>query len=155
MIESGVHERKLSDIFKLALCLAFCTNVLMHPSMYASNPNQDLFVAGDGPDKTLSCMGLDSIDIGIGTAAHDAKGSVTRTPVYFSRSQLEYFLKNEKHKDFILVWIEKPMNRGQKEIEQSVAELKSFLSKLEYKRIRIVGAKAFTTDVYFDSSGQP
>jgi hypothetical protein len=121
-------------------------------SAVASPQSDDLVATNDGPDRTLSCVGLDAIDIGIGTANPSDGGSVSRSPIYFSRAQLAAFLKSEKHKGFLLVWFEKPMNGDAENLSRLISQLKPFLSEVGYDRVRILKAGALTNEILYEKT---
>jgi hypothetical protein len=101
-------------------------------------------------DRTLSCRGLDDIDIGIGRMS-----AGIRSPLLFKREELEDFLKQEKHKDLLVVLFEKPiMWTGPKAVDETLAKFKHFTEQLGYKRVLILGANAFGTFVVDDSADQ-
>jgi hypothetical protein len=126
-------------------CLAFEPRFY---GMFPKNEDSKIFETAHQADRTLRCDSVDSIDIGLGVG--DRHGI---TPLYFTREQIRNFLKEEKHKDLLVIWFHKGiMWRGKDDVQKALAEMKDFVADLGYKRVLILGAHSSGVFVVYDSS---
>lgn len=160
----GVSTIKV--IFSTSLVTAFLASVLscqaLEPRFYSalSDPSTEInavFNNAATADRTISCNGLDEIDVGIGEERKAGPRFVTsRFQKYFRRSEVHHFLKSEKHKDLLVIWFEKPiMWQGADKVQSILLEFKNFVSDLGYKRVLILGCHAEGVFVVYDSSEKP
>jgi len=95
-------------------------------------------------DRTLSCGGDLKYDLGLGSV----RGRM-RHPIEFAREDIEPFLKNERHKDLLVVRCEKTIMWSDDKL-LLIAEVENFVTKLGYKRVLILGDHAFGMHVLKD-----
>ncbi|RPI73899.1 MAG: hypothetical protein EHM45_20045 [Desulfobacteraceae bacterium] len=58
--------------------------------------------------------------------------------IHFSIEQIRHFLNSERHKDFIVIWFEKPIMWGGP-IQETIQRLEPEFRKMGYKRILFLG----------------
>jgi len=98
-------------------------------------------------DKTINCMGTDEIDVGIGEVNQNG-----RTPIYFKRTQVHEFLKEQKDKNLLVIWFLKSiMVKESPERNEILDKFKTFVGDMGYKRVLIVGAAASGIYVVYDT----
>lgn len=158
-------EKSLSSFIACAVSIV---SMLLVPPVYGLEPgcysHDDFKKLGEigKADRILMCHTLDEIDIGIGKTIRtgEPKVVVGQEPIYFSRDELETFLEHQKHKDLLCVWLMKSMQVPPKEAEESINEMVSFVDRLGYKRVLILGCRAqgfvvFKDMVYEVASSNP
>jgi len=127
-------------------CCAF------EPRFYAHSPSSDplrlkIFSVLGQADKTINCMGTDEIDVGIGEVNQNG-----RTPIYFKRTQVHEFLKEQKDKNLLVIWFLKSiMVKESPERNEILDKFKTFVGDMGYKRVLIVGAAASGIYVVYDT----
>ncbi len=105
-----------------------------------------LFPGGDEPDVVLMCHTYNEISVEAGEA--DKTG---HRPSHLSQASLKKFLKPKKHKDHIVIWLEKSIDWESPSEADKLSVFESFAVKLGYKRTIILGCRAFSMPVIFDS----
>lgn len=120
-------------------------------------------------DRVLKCKNIDEIDIGIGSSvelkelprnvepgvALDFTNETSkprilkRSVVFFKGSEIETFLRNEKHKDLLVVKVIDWFNREDK--PGFLKQINLLLDKLGYRRILILGTNPHGIYVVQDS----
>jgi len=127
-------------------CYAF------EPRFYGRLPTPDplrteIYSTLGKADRTISCIGIDEIDVGIGEVNQNG-----RSPIYFRRTQVHEFLKEQRDKNLLVVWFLKPIMLMERPDRQEILEkFKAFVADLSYKRVLIVGAAASGIYVVYDT----
>ena len=139
----------------LQLLLSCCVIPEAHsiePGWYPSNTDKWHSLSGlvENADRKLCCTGIDEIDIGVSKT-----DSIPREPLYLSRAQLKGFLKQERKKDFIVVYLRILRSVPFEPDEKLAAELIDFIAPLGYKRILIVKDGSFGNMVIKDWCPEP
>lgn len=109
---------------------------------------KEIYDTANSADRSLTCSNsIDRIDIGIADMAEGC-----RRPIEFTRAELHEFLKNEKHKDLLVVWFDKLLMLKETAAQaEDVSKIKDFVSDLGYKRVLILGIHVFAIPVLYDS----
>lgn len=91
----------------------------------------------DEADRTIHYSGNKKYDIGLGPI----RGN-TRYPILLTLEELRPFLAKEKHRDFIVVYLEKFAMTDGYEYETIAAEQTKHMQDLGYERVVVLGASA-------------
>ena len=94
----------------------------------------EVFQVSTNADRELRFHADLRCDLGLGVVRDGA-----RTPLYLSREEAEPFLKRERHKAFLVVWCEKTIMWSDKK-ETLIAEVRTFVTRLSYERVLMLGA---------------
>jgi hypothetical protein len=124
-------------------CFSICSMQMSQAYDYHTTSESEKVAAA--ADREVNCAGLDAIDIGIELTKEQSSKLLATTktgmwnkPLYFTREQIVRFLKNETHKNKLIVHVEKFVTE-----ESFMINFRPFLKGLGYKRIMVLRDSAF------------
>ncbi len=149
---TGVSLTMIGIILVFLLLLRANRCFAFEPRFYGRVPTPDplrteIFSVLNKADRTIKCIGIDEIDVGIGEVNKNG-----RSPIYFRRAQVHEFLKEQRGKDLLVIWFLKPIMLMETPDRDDILEkFKAFSADLGYKRVLIVGAAASGIYVVYDT----
>ena len=97
-----------------------------------------LFALRDSADRTLRYDGAQQFDLGIGRV----ENGIT-SPSLFDFAEIEAFLRDERHKNLVVVTFGKPIMWNEEDlIQRHVEEVTRLLRGVGYQRVVILGSHA-------------
>jgi hypothetical protein len=137
---------RLITLLPFLCCTAVCGEI--SPGFYSGKSDiQRVFDAEHKADRVVWFRANLQCDLGLGELRNGA-----RTPLYLSRDKVEHFLKTERHRDFLVVWCDKTIMWSASK-DKLTSEVKSFVSRLGYRRVLMLGAHSMGVHVLSDTEG--
>jgi hypothetical protein len=134
-------------ILMLLSTCEWSTNAGVCSSDTASSYDGSHFPAQDGPDVVLRCRSYNSISVESG----DVDVSVSQKK-NFSKAAIKKLLRKQRHKAHILILLSKGVAWASPSDANSLAAFERFTLSLGYQRTVILGCRAFSMPVVFDSA---
>lgn len=133
------------------------------------NTFSEIMKVREAANRKLYCRTLDEIDVGLGKSQEFHPGkqeapqgeailetsggkAIKRWPLYFHRDQIGAFLRNEKHKEFIVATFVNWRNTGSADI---LSEFNRFVDGLGYNRVLVLGSDPEGVYVLRDTQKKP
>ncbi len=139
-------------LLNLSLSLAQAIDIGWHSG--ESKTSTEIFELEQSADRVLNLNQRMEFDLGIHRIAQSGTGS-TRIKRHrtFEFSEIEDFLKSERHKNLLIIWFDKTIMWNEKEIiADFVQKVRAMTDPIGYKRIIIPGAHSSGVHFVFDTA---